>query len=171
MLTPPPPPPMGWHETGLQRSHVRKNIKWLQFLLITLVNLHADIQASTLFLFQICTWIWLVVGHTGWGAHRRTLLCPHPTLVRSPLDYDCAVYGAASKRIQQKLDPIHHQGLRIALGALRTSPVSTIYVKAQEMYLKNKRKKVSKNYVLKLKTCPNNLAYGCILNHQTQKSV
>ena len=49
------------------------------------------------------------------------------------MDYGCVVYGAASNNILKKLDPIHHQGLRIALGAFCTSPVTSLYAKAQEM--------------------------------------
>ena len=30
------------------------------------------------------------------------------------------------------LDPIHHQGLRLALGAFRTSPTASLYVEADE---------------------------------------
>ena len=30
------------------------------------------------------------------------------------------------------LDPIHNQGLRLALGAFRTSPVASLYVEADE---------------------------------------
>ena len=51
------------------------------------------------------------------------------------------VYGAASNNILNKLGPIHHQGLQIALGAFCTSPASSLYVKAQEMSLKNRCKK------------------------------
>ena len=65
-----------------------------------------------------------VVGHTDWWADQKTLLCLYRALVRSKLDYGCIVYGAASNNILKKLDPIHHQGLRIALGAFRTSPVT-----------------------------------------------
>ena len=50
-----------------------------------------------------------VVGHTDWGADRKTLLCLYRSLVRCKLDYGCIVYGAASKYTLQKLDPIHHQ--------------------------------------------------------------
>ena len=71
----------------------------------------------------------------------------------------------------QKLDPIHQQGLQIALQAFYTSPVNNLYAKAQEMSLKNRCKKLSMNYVLKLKTCPDNPAYSCVLNHQTQNSL
>ena len=81
-----------------------------------------------------------VVGHTDWGADQKTLLCLYRALVRSKLDYGCIVYGAASNNILKKLDPIHHQGLRIALGAFRTSPVTSLYAKAKEMSLKKQTK-------------------------------
>ena len=84
-----------------------------------------------------------VVGHTVWEADQKTLLCLYRALVRSKLDYGCIVYGAASNNILNKLDPIHHQGLRIALGAFRTSSVTSLYAKAQEMSLKNRRKELS----------------------------
>ena len=56
-----------------------------------------------------------------------------------------------------------------ALGAFRTSPVTSLYAKAQEMSLKNRRKKLSMNYVLKLKTCPDNPAYSCVFEPPNSK--
>ena len=79
------------------------------------------------------------------------------------------VYGAASNNILKKLDPIHHQGLRIALGAFRTSLVTSLYAKAQEMSLKNRLKKLSMNYVLKLKSCPDNPPYICVFEPPNSK--
>ena len=73
-----------------------------------------------------------VVGHTDWGADKSTLLKLYRTLVRSKLDYGSAVYGFTKKYILKELDPIHHQGLRIALGA----------------FLKHRRLKLSLNYNL-----------------------
>ena len=35
-------------------------------------------------------------------------------------------------RLVSQLDPIHHQGLRIALGAFRTSPAQSLYLEAHE---------------------------------------
>ena len=67
------------------------------------------------------------------------------------------------------MDPIHHQGLRIALGAFRTSPVASLYAKAQEMSLKIRHKKLSLNKVLKLKTCPDNPAYSCVFEPLNSK--
>ena len=110
-----------------------------------------------------------VVGHTDWGADQKTLLCLYRALVRSKLDYGCIVYGAASNNILKKLDPFHHQRLRIALGAFRTSHVTSLHAKAQEMSLKNRRKKLSMNYVLKLKTCAENPAYSCVFEPPNSK--
>ena len=96
------------------------------------------------------------------GADRKTPLCLYQSLVRSKLDYAWTGHGAALKRVLQKLDPIRHQGLRIALAAFLTSRVTSLCAKAQEMSLKNIRKKLSMNFVLKLKACPNNPAYSCV---------
>ena len=69
--------------------------------------------------------------HTSWGADRTTLLKLYRSLVRSKLDYGCIIYGSARNSYLQMLDPIHNQGLRLALGALRTS-VASLYVEADE---------------------------------------
>ena len=69
-----------------------------------------------------------VVGHTDWGAHCIVLLCLYCLLVHSKLDYGCIVYGLARWSILKQLDPIHHQGLRIALGAFCTSPAQSLHM-------------------------------------------
>ena len=74
-----------------------------------------------------------VVGHTDWGADQKPLLCFYRAHVRSKSDYGCIVYGAASNNILKEQDPIHHQRLRIALGAFRSSPVTSLYAKAKEI--------------------------------------
>ena len=107
-----------------------------------------------------------VVGHTDWGADRSVLLRLYRALIRSKLDYGCIVYGSARKSYLEKLDTIHHQGLRICLGAFRTSPVKSLYVEAGEPSLHLRRLKLSLNYVIKLKSLPENPAYSCVLNPQ-----
>ena len=104
-----------------------------------------------------------VVGHTNWGADRCTLLKLYRSLVRSKLDYGCMVYGSARESYLKLLDPIHHQGLRIALGAFRTSPVYSLYAEAGECSLEHRRWKLSLNYYLRLSSCPDNPAYSCIM--------
>ena len=105
-----------------------------------------------------------VVGHTDWGADRTTLLRLYRSLIRSKLDYGSIVYGSAPEYALKLLDTIHHQGLRIALGAFRTSPVKSLYVEAEETSLKHRRIKLSMNYLLKLKSLPENPAYDCVFN-------
>ena len=105
-----------------------------------------------------------VVGHTDWGADKSTLLKLYRTLVRSKLDYGCAVYGSTKHYILKSLDPIHHQGLRIALGAFRTSPAQSLYVEAGEPSLRHRRLKLSMTYFLKLKSLPDNPCHNVINN-------
>ena len=102
--------------------------------------------------------ILLVVGHTDWGVDRIVLLRLYRALVRSTLDYGSIVYGSARRLVLKQLDPIHHQGLRIALGAFRASPAQSVYVEAHEPSLTSRRLKLSLNYVLKLKSLLENPA-------------
>ena len=80
------------------------------------------------------------------------------------LDYGCIVYGSAAKNNLKLLDPIHHSGLRISLGAFRTSPVQSLYTEAGETSLEMRRLKLSLNYVCKLKSNPDNPAYKSVFN-------
>ena len=93
-----------------------------------------------------------VVSSMDWGADRKVLLRLYRTLVRSKLDYGCIVYGSARQSYLRKLDSIHNQGLRLALGAFRTSPVNSLYAEANEPSLSLHRKKLSLQYYLKLKS-------------------
>ena len=79
-----------------------------------------------------------VLSHTNWGADRTVLLQLYRSLIRSKLDYGSIVYGSARKSYLMMLDTVHHQGLRLALGAFRTSPVESLYVEAEEpsLYLR-----------------------------------
>ena len=67
-----------------------------------------------------------VVAHTDWGADRKILLHLYRTIVRSKLDYGSIVYGSARESYLKTLDTILHQGIRLALGAFRTSPADSL---------------------------------------------
>ena len=88
-----------------------------------------------------------VVGHTDWGADRTVLLRLYRSLVCSKFEYGPIVYGRLQSLLKE-MDPIHHQGLRIALGAFRTSPVQSLYVEAHEPSLSSRRLILSLNYVV-----------------------
>ena len=55
------------------------------------------------------------------------------------------IYGSARNSYLQMLDPIYNQGLRLALGAFRTSPIASLFVKANEPSLSSRREKLSLN--------------------------
>ena len=91
-----------------------------------------------------------------WGADRKIFIKLYRSLVRSILDYGCIVYGSARQSYLRKLDSIHNQGLRLALGAFGISPVNSLYAEANETSLNLRRKKFSWHYYLKLKSNPDN---------------
>ena len=109
-----------------------------------------------------------VVAHTDWGADKSTLLKLYKSLVRSKLDYGCFIYGSARKSYLRCLDSIHHLGLRLALGALRTSPVESLYVEANEAPLSLRREKLALQYYTKLQSCPSNPSFDCTINPKYQ---
>ena len=107
-----------------------------------------------------------VVSHTDWGADRKVLLNLYRTIIRSKLDYGSIIYGSARKSYLEMLDPIHHQGLRLALGAFRTSPSESLLAEANEPSLYNRRLKLSMQYALKLKSNPSNPTYETVFEPQ-----
>ena len=58
--------------------------------------------------------------------------------VCSRMEYGCAAFSSAHKSYLKKLEPIQNQGLRICLGAFRTSPMQSLYVEANKppLYLR-----------------------------------
>lgn len=104
-----------------------------------------------------------VISSTDWGGDKKTLLNIYRSLIRSKLDYGSIVYGSARKSYLKQLDTIHHQGLRLALGAFRTSPIESLYAESCEPSLYIRREKLSLQYVTKLASDINNPAYNCVV--------
>ena len=52
--------------------------------------------------------------------------------IRTKLDYGSSIYIVTCKSYLKKLQTIHNQGLRLSLGAFRTSPTQSLYIKANE---------------------------------------
>ena len=83
-------------------------------------------------------------------------------LYHSTLDYGCIVYGRASNTNLQQLDSIHNAGLRLALGTFCTSPVSSMYMEANEASLEERWLKLTMNYYLKTLACTDNPAHHAL---------
>ena len=110
-----------------------------------------------------------VIGNTEWGADRKVMLLLYRYLDRYKLDYGCIVYGSARKSYLQMLDPIHNQGLRLCLGAFRTSPVESLYVDVHEPYLGARRAKLSLQYASKIKSLPKHPAHNAVFDNKHMK--
>ena len=109
-----------------------------------------------------------VIAHTDWGADQQTLLKLYRTLIRSKIDYGCYIYGATRKSYLKSLNTVHHEGLRLVLGAFRTSPVESLYSEAYEPPLKLRFTKLGLQYYTKIKSLPTNPAHDCIFNPKQQ---
>jgi ribonuclease HI len=91
-----------------------------------------------------------VLSNTSWGADRTSLLKIYHAVIRSKLDYGCAVYGSARKSVLQKLNTIHHSALRLCSGAFRTSPIDSLYVDCNEAPLQIRRDILSIHYYFRV---------------------
>ena len=96
------------------------------------------------------------------GEGTETLLMLYSTIVRPKFDYGCIVYGTASNTNLRQLDSIHNSGLRLALGAFCTSPVSSLYTDANEAPLEERRLKLSMHYFVKTRACIDNPAHHAL---------
>ncbi|GFQ74953.1 uncharacterized protein TNCT_376901 [Trichonephila clavata] len=85
-------------------------------------------------------------------------------LIRSKLDYGSVVYSSACKSLLKILDPVHHQDLRLCLGAFRTSPVESLYTEAYEPPLDLRRKYLCLNHFMKIQSMKTNTAYSYFFN-------
>ena len=108
-----------------------------------------------------------MLSNTNWGGDRSVLLILYRAFVRSKLDYGSIVYG--SKFLLKCLDAIHHQGLRLALGAFRTSPIESLDAESNEPSLYVRREKLSLQYTIKLAVNPKNPAYTCVFNPKCER--
>ena len=57
------------------------------------------------------------------------------------------------------LDPKRNQGLRLALGTFRTSPVASLNAEAGEPLLSSRREQLSLQYTIRLAANPSNPAH------------
>ena len=103
-----------------------------------------------------------VVAHLKWGGDRDILLMLYHDIIRFKFDYGCTVYGTASNTNLWQLDSIHQSGLRLALGAFCTSPVSSLYPEANEAPLEERRLKLSVHYYVKTCACIDNPAHHAL---------
>jgi ribonuclease HI len=87
-----------------------------------------------------------------WGADQKTLLHLYNILVRSRLDYGCIIYNSACATTKALLDPIENEGLRIATGAFKSTPIQSLQVIANQLPLDLRRLQLSLKYYYKIRS-------------------
>lgn len=80
-----------------------------------------------------------VLSHKTWGSDRECLPYLYKSLILSPLDYGGVVFGSARPSTLKILDLVHHLGIRLSIGAFRTSPILSLYAESNELSLEERR--------------------------------
>jgi hypothetical protein len=78
---------------------------------------------------------------TEWGADRDVLLRTQSAVVLATLRYGETAYGSAKNNILKQLEPVHNQGLRIAIGAFCITRTSEMIKEAGARSLMDMRNK------------------------------
>lgn len=91
-----------------------------------------------------------MLWHISWGSKTHVLTIIYKSLIVSKLDYGSFLWTIVNKSITKKLDIIHNSGLRMSIGAYRSSPIPSIYNLAGTLPLNIRRLKITLNHELKL---------------------
>ena len=91
------------------------------------------------------------LSHTTWGADRKTMMTLYKATVLSIMEYGSPIYSSASDTILKSLDPVHHLGIRLATGAFRSSPTTSILAESGELPLQDRFEHISMQRALKIK--------------------
>ena len=102
------------------------------------------------------------LSHTTWVRIAQLLAGVYRSLIRSHLDYCCQIYGSATDTGLKTLVSIHHQSLRFATGAFRSSPVLSLYAETGEPSLAHRRDKLSLQMYARLLAMPDTPAHSTL---------
>ncbi|CAH1995433.1 unnamed protein product [Acanthoscelides obtectus] len=89
------------------------------------------------------------VNRYKWGADPKINILFYRCYTRSILDYGCFLYGSATKTRLAKLDRLQYKGLRLALGALKSTPTATLLAECQEPPLHLRRLFLAEKFIIK----------------------
>ena len=104
------------------------------------------------------------IGHSSWGADRTILLRYYVAVIRTKLDYGCIFYGTANKTLLQSLNIIQNSCIRIAIGARKTSPISSIEIESNVMPLALHRQYIMCVCYFRIKELPTSVEVVEVIN-------
>ncbi|GBN56622.1 RNA-directed DNA polymerase from mobile element jockey [Araneus ventricosus] len=109
------------------------------------------------------------LSNTSWGADRSCLLRVYRSIIRSMIDYGSVVYGSARPSYLKRLGYVHHQALRLCLGAFRTSPIPSLYAEAFEPSSSSRRDKLPLSYYFRILSNDKHPLRGTLLNSNNNR--
>ena len=112
-----------------------------------------------------------VVSNTKWGADTKTSLLLYKACIRPILDYGSILYSAAAKVHLSKVGIIQNQCLRLALGAMRTSPIESLQIETNIIDLKHRREYLFLRYAEKALNHPGHPVGKVLQNRYTEEVV
>lgn len=92
------------------------------------------------------------ISGKSYGADRTVLLRTYKSLIRPILEYSSFILDGPGNRHVQSLEVIQNTSLRIASGALRTSPIRALQVDTNTVPLSLRRRELLVRYYLKVKS-------------------
>ncbi|KAE9522075.1 hypothetical protein AGLY_017519 [Aphis glycines] len=104
------------------------------------------------------------ISNRTWGANSIIIMRTYKSLVLSVIDYGSVIYGAAPEAILKSLDPIHNQGIRLSIGAFKTSPIPNILCEANTPPLEIRRNMLTYKFALKRLADKNNAISPYLFN-------
>lgn len=111
------------------------------------------------------------LSHHTWGASQKPLLNIYKSLILSKIKYGSQIYNTAKPNILKILDPVHNEGIRLAIGAFRTSPIDSILNYAGELPLQFQRDQDTLTYIIKRKSTINHIGHKTIFNNHTTSPI
>ena len=132
-----------------ERIAVVNQVKYLGVILDSKLNLHSHVEYIKGRAQQRMSVLKCVAGKS-YGADRTVLLRMYKAIIRPILEYASFLLDGPGNRRVDSLETIQNACLRIATGALRTSPVRALQVDTNIPPLQLRRKELLVRYFLKV---------------------
>lgn len=104
------------------------------------------------------------LSHTRYGSDQELLLKVLNSTVLSLLDYAAVIYNSCSDHELKKLDSVLNTGLRLSLGAFKSSPTQSLQIESGFHSLKKRRQVQIMKYSLKILSMSNHPLKESLLN-------
>ncbi|KAL0820413.1 hypothetical protein ABMA28_006290 [Loxostege sticticalis] len=98
-----------------------------------------------------------------WGADPKILATLYKSLVRSHFDYSCLAYINACQTQLKKLDVIQNIGLRIIVGAMKSTPINALEAETCIPPLTLRRLQLAQNFCIKELSANNKLVISNLI--------